>query len=83
MDTRLARVGADLDAVVVALAGLLRLGRDDEATEVLGTGTLLPAPGQGALAVETRADWDDPAYGRFARIHDPEGNPIELWQPPA
>ena len=35
------------------------------------------------IAVETRAEWDDPGYGRFARIHDPEGNPIELWEPPA
>jgi glyoxylase I family protein len=36
------------------------------------------------IAVETRADWDgDGAYGTFARIHDPEGNPVELWQPPA
>ena len=36
------------------------------------------------IAVETRADWDgDGAYGRFARIHDPEGTPIELWEPPA
>jgi glyoxylase I family protein len=34
------------------------------------------------VVVETRAEWDDPATGRFARIHDPEGNPIELWQPP-
>lgn len=34
------------------------------------------------IAVETRAEWDAPGYGRFARIHDPEGNPIELWQPP-
>ena len=34
------------------------------------------------IAVETRAEWDHPDYGRFARIHDPEGNPIELWQPP-
>ncbi len=33
------------------------------------------------IAVETRAEWDG-EYGRFARIHDPEGNPIELWQPP-
>lgn len=32
------------------------------------------------IDVETRADWDSEA-GRFARIHDPEGNPIELWQP--
>jgi len=32
---------------------------------------------------ETRPDeWDTPETGRFARIHDPEGNPIELWQPP-
>ncbi|RVT92666.1 VOC family protein [Sphingomonas crocodyli] len=35
------------------------------------------------IAVETRAEWDAPETGRFARIHDPEGNPIELWQPPA
>ncbi len=35
------------------------------------------------VAVETRADWDgDGSYGHFARVHDPEGNPIELWQPP-
>lgn len=36
------------------------------------------------IAVETRAEWDgDGAYGHFARIHDPEGTPIELWEPPA
>ena len=35
------------------------------------------------IAVETRPDeWDTAETGRFARIHDPEGNPIELWQPP-
>ena len=35
------------------------------------------------IAVETRSDWDgDGSYGQFARIHDPEGNAIELWQPP-
>lgn len=35
------------------------------------------------IAVETRAEWDgDGSYGWFARIHDPEGTPIELWQPP-
>lgn len=35
------------------------------------------------IAVETRAEWDgDGSYGRFARVHDPEGNPIELWEPP-
>src|SRR6185437_15994592 len=38
---------------------------------------------QADIAVETRAEWDSPETGRFARIHDPEGNPIELWEPPA
>ncbi len=37
-----------------------------------------------AIAVETRpGEWDTPETGRFARIHDPEGNQIELWEPPA
>ena len=36
------------------------------------------------IAVETRPDeWDTAETGRFARIHDPEGNQIELWEPPA
>ena len=36
------------------------------------------------VAVATRpAEWDNPQTGRFARIPDPEGNAIELWQPPA
>jgi predicted enzyme related to lactoylglutathione lyase len=35
------------------------------------------------IAIETRAEWDAPEVGRFARIHDPEGNAIELWEPPA
>jgi len=35
------------------------------------------------IDVETRPDeWDTAETGRFARIHDPEGNQIELWQPP-
>jgi predicted enzyme related to lactoylglutathione lyase len=34
------------------------------------------------IAVETDAAWDTPETGRFARIHDPEGNSIELWEPP-
>jgi len=33
------------------------------------------------IKVETRKEWNSEA-GRFARIHDPEGNPIELWEPP-
>jgi catechol 2,3-dioxygenase-like lactoylglutathione lyase family enzyme len=35
------------------------------------------------IAVERRAEWDTADYGNFARIHDPEGLPIELWEPPA
>lgn len=29
-----------------------------------------------------KPEWDSPETGRFARIHDPEGHPIELWEPP-
>ncbi|AXH98145.1 hydroxymethylbilane synthase [Ornithinimicrobium avium] len=53
--TRIAMVrDGELDAVVLACAGLSRLGRLDEATERLDLSTMLPAPGQGALAVECR-----------------------------
>lgn len=55
VDSRLRRVATgDLDAVVVAAAGLVRLGRVDEAAELLDPGQMLPAPGQGALAIECR-----------------------------
>lgn len=33
------------------------------------------------IPVITKPEWDMPGVGRFARIHDPEGNPVELWQP--
>jgi hydroxymethylbilane synthase len=57
VDTRLRRVSeGDLDAVVLAAAGLTRLGRSAEATELLDPMLMLPAPAQGALAVECRAD---------------------------
>ena len=56
VDTRLKMVGAEVDAVVLAAAGLNRLGRGDEASELFGPGDMLPAPGQGALAVEIRHD---------------------------
>lgn len=56
VDTRLAHVGHDLDAVVLAVAGLRRLGRFDAITEVLDPTRFVPAPAQGALAVECRAD---------------------------
>lgn len=33
------------------------------------------------IEIITKAEWDMPEIGRFARIHDPEGNAIELWEP--
>jgi hydroxymethylbilane synthase len=55
--TRISRVSdGDLDAVVLAYAGLRRVGRDDEVTEIIDPLQMLPAPGQGALAVECRAE---------------------------
>jgi hydroxymethylbilane synthase len=56
LDTRLNRVSnGDLDAIVVARAGLARIGRLDCITETLEPVQMLPAPAQGALAVECRA----------------------------
>jgi hydroxymethylbilane synthase len=60
VDTRLGLVtSGTLDAVVLARAGLLRLGLAELATEVLDPLQMLPAPGQGALAVECRAGDED------------------------
>ena len=69
--TRLAKVGSgEVDAVVLAYAGLARIGRLEAVTEVFETADMLPAPGQGALAVEclaSRADLAD----LLAGIDDP------------
>jgi hydroxymethylbilane synthase len=71
VDTRLRKVAdGELDAVVLARAGLARLGRLDEATEVLDPMLVLPAPGQGALAVECRAD-DPDVMAAVAALDDP------------
>lgn len=57
VDTRVRRVAdGDLDAVVLARAGLDRLGRADEISETIPADLVLPAPAQGALAVECRQD---------------------------
>lgn len=71
VDTRIAKVrSGEYDAVVLARAGLARLGRLDEATEVLDPLQVLPAPGQGALAVECRSG-DDLAKLVGEAIDDP------------
>jgi hydroxymethylbilane synthase len=71
VDTRLGRVApGDLDAVVLARAGLSRLGRLDAITETLDPLQVLPAPAQGALAVECRAS-DARTRELIGRLEDP------------
>ena len=50
---------------------------------VSGLSALLSSLRANGIDAETRVEWDTPETGRFARIHDPEGNPIELWEPPS
>ncbi|GHC03910.1 hydroxymethylbilane synthase [Streptomyces albogriseolus] len=71
VDTRIGYVTkGDLDAVVLAAAGLNRVGRSDEVTDFLSVDTVLPAPGQGALAVETTAD-NAELIAALAQLDDP------------
>ena len=49
---------------------------------VTGLSAMLASLGKANIAIETRPEWDSPETGSFARIHDPEGNAIELWEPP-
>jgi hydroxymethylbilane synthase len=71
VDTRLRKVSeGELDAVVIALAGLARLGRSAEASEILDPDVMLPAPAQGALAVECRAD-EPELIAALSTVDDP------------
>jgi hydroxymethylbilane synthase len=72
VDTRLAKLAVHergLDAIVLARAGLARLGREQELGGVLDPARFVPAPGQGALALQGRAD-DDRARATAAAISD-------------
>jgi hydroxymethylbilane synthase len=70
VDTRLRRLEEDgLDAIVLAYAGLQRLGREDRATAVLDPDAMVPAAGQGTLLVTARAG-DGATRERVAAIHD-------------
>lgn len=72
VDTRIRKVSeGEVDAVVLARAGIARLGRMAEVTEVLDPLQMLPAPGQGALAVECRAADADLAEAVRGAIDDP------------
>ncbi|MER5565919.1 hydroxymethylbilane synthase [Streptomyces goshikiensis] len=71
VDTRIGFVrNGELDAVVLAAAGLNRIGRSDEATDFLSVDSVLPAPGQGALAVECLAS-DAELIAALAELDDP------------
>jgi hydroxymethylbilane synthase len=73
VDTRLAKVAAGgVDAVLLARAGLVRLGRAAEITETLDPIQMLPAPGQGALAVEVAAGATALADDIRAALDDPD-----------
>jgi hydroxymethylbilane synthase len=68
LDTRLRKLQeGELTSIVVALAGVRRLGRQDEVSEVLSPELMLPAPSQGCIAVETRAE--GPARGLVAALN--------------
>ncbi len=70
VDTRLRKVDAgDADGIVLARAGLIRLGLEGRATEVLETDVSLPAPGQGALGIECR-EGDAATRALLARLRD-------------
>ncbi|MEJ7647877.1 MAG: hydroxymethylbilane synthase [Nakamurella sp.] len=72
VDTRLARVAPDdLDAVLLATAGLRRLGKEAAITQQLTAPQFLPAPAQGALSVECRADVDDALASALGTLDDP------------
>ncbi|WP_406172505.1 hydroxymethylbilane synthase [Streptomyces sp. NBC_00996] len=71
VDTRIGYVrSGELDAVVLAAAGLNRIGRIDEVTDFLSVDIVLPAPGQGALAIECAADNAD-LIAALGELDDP------------
>ncbi|MFI8265885.1 MULTISPECIES: hydroxymethylbilane synthase [unclassified Streptomyces] len=71
VDTRIGFVrDGELDAVVLAAAGLNRIGRGGEATDLLSVDSVLPAPGQGALAVECLAS-NTELIASLAELDDP------------
>lgn len=66
---------ADTDYFAADRAWMLNL-------RVSGLDGLVDTLVAGGIAVERRGAWDSPETGRFARLHDPDGNPIELWEAP-
>jgi hydroxymethylbilane synthase len=72
VDTRIRKVqDGELDAVVLAAAGVRRLGLEDAVTEWFEPEALLPAPGQGALAIQCRAEDEGAVHTLLLEIDDP------------
>ena len=70
VDTRLKKLDAgQYEAIVLATAGLTRLGLEGRITETLSAPRMLPAPGQGALALECRSN-DGPTLEVLGQLHD-------------
>ena len=70
VDTRLRKLDeGQYDAIVLASAGLHRLGWEDRIAEILAPEVMVPAVGQGALGIETRSD-DEAVRGLLAPLHD-------------
>ncbi len=71
VDTRIRKLrDGEFDAIILAAAGLERLGRADEADDLLEAAQMVPAIGQGALGIETRAG-DTRVLDAITPIHDP------------
>lgn len=72
VDTRIQKVGSgEIDGLILAGAGVLRLGHENMITEFLDAKAFVPSPGQGAIAIECRAG-DDELRLKIRRIHDDE-----------
>ncbi len=70
VDTRVRKlISGEYDAIVLAYAGIVRLGLDSHITETFSLDVMLPAPGQGALAIQCRAD-DEATHRLLASLHD-------------
>jgi hydroxymethylbilane synthase len=76
METRLSKA-SDFAAIVVAVAALDRLGRMADVTEVLSTELLVPQVGQGALAIECRADDEETLAALAAIEHGPSRRAVD------
>jgi hydroxymethylbilane synthase len=70
VDTRISKQhSGEFDSIVLALAGLKRLGRDSEAVETLSIDEMIPAPGQGALGIQCRSN-DAEVRQALIPLHD-------------